>query len=60
MKKQYFAPALTDIRLNCSTFIALSGGGSGNEGDEAESKRFWGSTLFDDDEDDSSDSDFFE
>lgn len=40
MKKEYFAPALTDIRLNCTSFLMISGGGKGNEGDDADSKRF--------------------
>ena len=50
MKKEYFAPALTDIRLNCTSFLMISGGGKGNEGDDAESKRFWGTTILDDEE----------
>ena len=60
MKKTYSAPALTDIRLNCSSFFAISGGGKGNEGDNAESRQFWGNTIFDDDTDDTSESDFLE
>ena len=60
MKKEYIAPALTDIRLNCTSFIAISGGGQGNEGDNAESRQFWGNTVFDDDADDTSETRFFE
>ncbi len=30
----------------------ISGGGQGNEGDDAESKRFWGTSVFDDEEED--------
>ena len=58
MKKEYFAPALTDIRLNCSSFVAISGGGKGSEGDDAESRRFWGGSIFDDTDEDEEDIDF--
>ena len=51
MKKTYSAPTLEDIRLACSSFLMISGGGQGNEGDDAESKRFWGTTILDDEED---------
>jgi len=50
MKKTYSAPTLEDIRLACLPLLNISGGGQGNEGDDAESKRFWGSTIFDDEE----------
>ena len=53
MKKEYFAPALTDIRLNCTSFSMISGGGKGNEGDDADSKRFWGIIEDDDEEEES-------
>lgn len=58
MKKEYFAPTLTDIRLNCATFLALSGGGKGSEGDDAESRRFWG-VLDEEDDDDTAEPSFF-
>ncbi|MBP5629143.1 MAG: hypothetical protein J6X27_04795 [Bacteroidaceae bacterium] len=57
MKKEYFAPTLTDIRLNCATFLALSGGGKGSEGDDAESRRFWG--VLDEEDDDTAEPSFF-
>lgn len=57
MKKEYFAPTLTDIRLNCSSFFAISGGGKGNEGDDAESRRFWG--VLDEEDDDTAEPSFF-
>ena len=42
MKKTYSAPTLVDIRLACTSFLMISGGGQGNEGDKADSKSFWG------------------
>lgn len=50
MKKTYSEPTLTDIRFACSPLLNVSGGGQGNEGDDAESKRFWGTTILDDEE----------
>ena len=50
MKKTYSAPTLTDIRLACSPLLNVSGGGKGNEGEDAESRRFWGTTILDDEE----------
>ena len=53
MKKTYSAPTLVDIRLACASFLMISGGGKGSEGDDAESKRFWG-VIEDDEEEDES------
>ena len=50
MKKTYLIPQATAIRLDVSPLLNISGGGQGNEGDIAESKRFWGSTILDDEE----------
>jgi len=48
MKKTYSAPTLEDIRLACSSFLMISGGGQGNEGDDAESREWQGGFLWDD------------
>ncbi len=58
MKKTYSAPTLTDIRLACSPLLNISGGGKGNEGDNAESHKFWGGTIFDEDTEEEDDIDF--
>lgn len=58
MKKTYSAPALADIRLKCTSFLMVSGGGQGNEGDDAESKRFWGNSIFEDDDEEEVDFDY--
>ena len=58
MKKTYSAPTLTDIRLACSPLLNVSGGGKGNEGDNAESRKFWGGTIFDEDTEEEDDIDF--
>ena len=50
MKKTYLIPQATAIRLDVSPLLNVSGGGQGNEGDDAESKRFWGTTILDDEE----------
>ena len=59
MKKTYSAPTLEDIRLACSSFLMLSGGGKGSEGDDAESRRFWGGSIFNDTDEDEEDESFF-
>lgn len=39
---------LKDVRLTSGKHIlVLSGGGQGNEGDHSESKKFWGTTILD-------------
>ena len=52
MKKTYSVPTLKDFRLACSSFLMISGGGKGSEGDDADSKRFWGGSIFDDTDED--------
>ena len=39
MKKTYSAPTLVDIRLACTSFLVISGGGKGSEGDDADSAK---------------------
>ena len=56
--KKYFTPAINIVRINASPLLALSGGGKGSEGDHAESKRFWGGSIFDDIEEDDVEADF--
>lgn len=58
MKKTYSAPTLVDIRLACASFLMISGGGKGSEGDDAESKRFWGNSIFEDDDEEEVDFDY--
>ncbi|MBO4593298.1 MAG: hypothetical protein J5678_03810 [Bacteroidaceae bacterium] len=48
MKKTYIIPQLTSTRIHVRPILTPSGGNPGNEGDNAESIKFWGSSLFDD------------
>lgn len=51
MKTSYITPSITTISVNATPLLNISGGGKGNEGDHGDSKRFWGSSIFDEDED---------
>ena len=50
MNASYITPIITTVRLSTSTLLAISGGGKGEVGDHGESKRFWGTTILDTDE----------
>ena len=49
MKKTYIEPSINIIHINCTQMLALSGGGYGESGDAAESKRFEGNFLEEED-----------
>ena len=50
MKKKYIAPSIDITYLRVNPLLTLSGGGSGNEGDDAESRQFWGGPVEEDEE----------
>lgn len=50
MKRNYISPAIEIVKVSGTPLLVLSGGGKGNEGDHAESKRFWGTTVFEEEE----------
>ena len=50
MKKEYIHPRVSVIALHTTALLQLSGGGEGNKDDWAESRRFWGSTPWEPEE----------
>lgn len=57
MKKTYIIPQIESTRIHVRPILTPSGGKPGNEGDNAESIKFWGSSLFDDEEEEPIDND---
>ena len=60
MKTTYTAPTLTEMHLSPIQMLAVSGpeaGGSGNQGDHGESRKFWGFSAWEE-EDDTDDTTF--
>ena len=56
MKITYISPTLNIIHLNTAThLLVLSNGGKGNEGEHAESRSFWGTSIFEEDEEEAED-----
>ena len=55
MKKQYSAPTLETALLRLANTIATSIPVSGETDDEARSKKFWGPTMFDEEEEETED-----
>lgn len=55
MKRNYISPAIETVKVSGTPLLVLSGGGKGNEGDHAESKQFWGTTVFEEEEEKSDD-----
>ena len=53
MKKKYLSPAIETVKVSGTPLLVLSGGGKGEEGDHAENRRFWGTTVLDEVEEDS-------
>ena len=60
MKTTYITPTLTELHLSSIQMLAASGpetGGSGNQGDHGESRKFWGFSEWEE-EDDTDDTTF--
>ena len=51
MKKTYIVPQIDSTLIHVRPILTPSGGGQGQEGDEAESRKFWGPSLFDEEDD---------
>ncbi len=49
MKKTYISPELIEFRLNTVSMLCLSKGDDENDG-IAESKKFWGGTVWEEEE----------
>lgn len=58
MKKTYIAPELNAFRLNSASMLCLSKGDDESNG-IAESKNFWGSSIWEDEEEEEDDSSSF-
>ena len=50
MKKQYITPSLDAVKFHTANMIATSIPVDGTTDDEARSKKFWGTTMFDEEE----------
>ena len=42
MKRIYKKPYIACVRMSPTALLMLSGGNKGNEGDHADSRKFWG------------------
>lgn len=58
MKRNYISPAIETVKVSGTPLLVLSGGGKGNEGDHAESKQFWGNSIFEEEEEETNDGAF--
>ena len=59
MRKQYLTPSLIATRIQLANMIAASIPVDGTTDDEARSKKFWGPTMFDEEEEDTPNDSWF-
>lgn len=59
MKKQYSTPSIKTTKLQTVNMLAASVPVSGTTDDEARSKKFWGETLFDEEDEETEDDGLF-
>lgn len=57
MKKQYHTPSINTMMLHTVNLLATSVPVSGTTDDEARSRKFWGKSMFEEQEDDTEETD---
>lgn len=59
MKKEYITPQCSVIALHNAALLQMSGGSEGGKDDWAETKRFWGNSVWEQEEDETGPEDIF-